>query len=103
MIMNNIDLSLVLIYIIGAFLTLDAYRIIWIQFLTFSLGTLTWSTQLDQVKHSSQGGDSKNNMVYICSRHAQDQYCGFSFESLAPVLLISDYWPNDQILFQMAV
>ena len=30
MIMNNIDLSLVLIYTIGAFLTLDTYMIIWI-------------------------------------------------------------------------
>ena len=30
---------------------------------------------VDQVKHSSQGNDSKNNMIYICSRHAQDQYC----------------------------
>ena len=44
MIMNNIDLSLVFIYTIGAFLTLDAYRIILMQYLTFSLGTLTWST-----------------------------------------------------------
>ena len=71
MIMNNIDLSLVLIYTIGAFLTLDASRIIWIQFFTFSLGNLTWSTQFYQVKHDSQGGDSKHNMVYICSRHAK--------------------------------
>ena len=46
MIMNNIDLSLVFIYTIGAFITLDAYRIILMQYLTFSLGTLTWSTQL---------------------------------------------------------
>ena len=58
MIMNNIDLSLVLTYIIGALLTLDAYRIILIQFLTFSLGTLTSSTQFDQVKHGFQGSDS---------------------------------------------
>ena len=41
MITNNIDLSLVLIYTIGAFLTLDVYRIILMQYLTFSLGTLT--------------------------------------------------------------
>ena len=47
---------------------------------------------VDQVKHGSQGSDSKNNIAYICSRHAQDQYCGFSFESLALVLLISDYY-----------
>ena len=33
-------------YIIGAFVTLDAYKIIWIRFLTFNLGTLIWSTQL---------------------------------------------------------
>ena len=92
MIMNNINLSLVLIYTVAAFLTLDAYRIIWIPFLTFSLGTLTWSTQFDQVKHDSQGSDSKCNLVHICSRHAHDQYCGFSFESLALVLLISDYY-----------
>ena len=90
--MNNIDLSLVLIYNIGAFLTFTAYRIIWIQYLTFSLGSLTWSTQFDQVKHSSQGSDSKNNMAYICSRDAQDQFHGFSFESLAPDLLINDYY-----------
>ena len=47
---------------------------------------------VDQVKHSSQGSDSKFNLVYICSRHAEDQYCGFSFESLAPGLLKSDYY-----------
>ena len=34
----------------------------------------------------------KYNMVYICSRHAKDQYCGFSFESLALVLQKSDYY-----------
>ena len=34
----------------------------------------------------------KYNMVYICSRHAQDQYCGFSFESLAPILQKNDYY-----------
>ena len=84
--MNNIDLNLVLIYNIETFFTLDTYRIIWIQFLIFSLGTLTWSTQFDQVKHSSQGSDSKYNMVYICSRHTQDKYCIFGFKSLALVL-----------------
>ena len=47
---------------------------------------------VDQVKHGSQGSDSKNNMIHVYSRHAQDQYCGFSFESLAPVLMISDYY-----------
>ena len=46
MIMNIIDLSLVLIYTIGEFITMDVYRIILMQYLTFSLGTLTWSTQL---------------------------------------------------------
>ena len=46
---------------------------------------------VDQVKHGSQGSDSKN-MAYICSRLAQDQYCGSSFESLAPDLMISDYY-----------
>ena len=47
---------------------------------------------IDQVNHSSQGSDSKNNMIYICFRHAKNQYYGFSFESLAPVLLISGYY-----------
>ena len=47
---------------------------------------------VDQVKHGSLGSDSENNMVYICSKHAQDQYCGFSFESLALDLMISDYY-----------
>ena len=47
---------------------------------------------VDQVKHGFQGNDSKNNNAYICPRHAQDQYCGFNFESLAPVLLKSDYY-----------
>ena len=47
---------------------------------------------IDQVKHGSQGSDSKTNMDYICFRHAQDQYYGFRFESLAPDLLISDYY-----------
>ena len=46
----------------------------------------------DLVKHGSQGHDSKNNMIYICSRHAQNRYYGFSFESLAPILLLSDYY-----------
>ena len=46
----------------------------------------------DQVKHGSQGSDSKNNLVYICSKHAQDQYCGLSFQSLALDLMISDYY-----------
>ena len=44
------------------------------------------------IVNSSQGSDSKYNMVYICSKHAQDQYRGFSFESMASVLLISDYY-----------
>ena len=34
----------------------------------------------------------KYNMVYICSKHAQDQYCGFIFDSLASDLTISDYY-----------
>ena len=92
MIMNNIDLSLVLIYTIGAFLTLDVYKIILMQYLTFNLGTLTWSTQLTKSSTVPKAVTQKNNMVYICSRTAQDQYCGFSFESLAPVLLKSDYY-----------
>ena len=46
----------------------------------------------DQVKHGSQGSDSKNNITYMCSKHAQDQYCGFSFESLSPDLMSSDYY-----------
>ena len=58
-----------------------------LQFWYFDLVNL-----VDQVKHGSQGSDSENNMVYICFRHAQDQYYGFSFESLALVLLISDYY-----------
>ena len=47
---------------------------------------------IDQVNHGSQGSDSKNNNTYICSRHAQDQYCDLSFLRLAPVLQISDYY-----------
>ena len=47
---------------------------------------------VNQVKHSSQGNDSKNNIAYICPKHAQDQYCGFSFQSLALDLMISDYY-----------
>ena len=62
--------------------------------LTGSYGySISPSVWVDQVKHGSQGSDSENNMGYICSKHAQDQYYGFSFESLAPVLLISDYYP----------
>ena len=34
----------------------------------------------------------KYNMVYICSKHAQDQYCILSFKSLASVLYKSDYY-----------
>ena len=33
-------------YTIGAFLTLDACRIIWVQYITSNLGTWTWSTLL---------------------------------------------------------
>ena len=47
---------------------------------------------VDQVKHGSQGSDSANNMVYICSRHAKHQYYGLGFEILAPYLQISDYY-----------
>ena len=56
------------------------------------LGYFDLVNSVDQVKHGSQGNDSKNNMVYICSKHAQNQYCSFSFESLAPDPLISDYY-----------
>ena len=45
---------------------------------------------VDQVKHGSQGSDSKNNNDYICSRRAQHQYYGLSFQSLALDLMISD-------------
>ena len=34
---------------------------------------------VDQVKHGSQGSDSKNKSGYIYSRHAQDKNYGFSF------------------------
>ena len=68
------------------------YRIILIQFLTFSLGTLTWSTQLTKSITVPKAVTKKKNMIYICSKHAQDQYYGFSFENLAPILLISDYY-----------
>ena len=47
---------------------------------------------VDQVKHDSQGSDSKNSIAYICSRHAQDQYYGFSFQSLASDCIIIDYY-----------
>ena len=58
----------------------------------FQFGYFDLVNPVDQVKHGSQGSASKNGMVYICSRHAQDQYYGFSFESLALDLLISDYY-----------
>ena len=79
-------------YIIGSLLTLDAYKIILIQYLTLILGTLTWSTQLTKSITVPKAVTQKSNMIYICSRHAQDQYYGFNFENLAPVLLISDYY-----------
>ena len=47
---------------------------------------------VDQVKNGSQGSDSKNNNAYICSKHAQDQYCIFSFQRLAPDCMINDYY-----------
>ena len=47
---------------------------------------------VNEDKQGSEGSDSKYNMVYICSRHAQDQYYSFSFESLAPFLMISAYY-----------
>ena len=47
---------------------------------------------IDQVKHGSQGNGSENNIVCICSRHAQYQYSSFRFESLALDLLINDYY-----------
>ena len=55
-------------------------------------GYFDLANPVDQVKHSSQGSDSKNNNAYICSRHAQDQYCDLSFQSLALDLMISDYY-----------
>ena len=35
---------------------------------------------------------TKINSAYISSRHAQDQYCSFSFQSLALVFMINDYY-----------
>ena len=49
-------------------------------------GYFAWSTQLTKSITFPKAVTQKYNMVYICSKHAQDQYCGFSFESLAPVL-----------------
>ena len=63
MIMNNIDLSLVLIYTMGAFLTLDAYRIIMMQYLTFSLGTLTSSTHLTKSNTIPKAVTKKTTML----------------------------------------
>ena len=47
---------------------------------------------IDQVKHGSQGNESKNNSAYSYSIHAQDQYCGFNFGSLTTNFMISDYY-----------
>ena len=34
----------------------------------------------------------KHNCAYIYSKHAQDQYYGFNFQSLALDLMINDYY-----------
>ena len=62
------------------------------QYLTLILGTLTWSTQLTESITVPKIVTQKSNMVYICSKNSQDQYYGISFESLALVLLKSDYY-----------
>ena len=62
------------------------------QYLTLILGTLAWSTQLTKSITVPKAMTKKYNMVYICYRHAQDQYCGFNFESLASVLQKSYYY-----------
>ena len=86
MIMKNIDLSLVLIYTIGAFLTLDAYRVILMQYLTFSLGILTWSTQLTKSNTVPKAMTTKINNAYICSKHAQDHYYNLNFHQMVTVI-----------------
>ena len=57
----------------------------------FQFGYFDLVNTVDQVKHGSQGSDYKFGSAYICSRHAQDQYYGFSF-SLASDCMISDYY-----------
>ena len=71
---------------------MDGRRIILIGYLTLILGTFTWSTQLTKSITVPKVVTKKYNMAYICSKHAQDQYCILSFESLAPVLQKSDYY-----------
>ena len=59
MIINNIDLSLVLVYTIRAFLTLDAYRIILMQYLTFSLGTVITQSVATHLRYPIRDGRGK--------------------------------------------
>ena len=83
---------MVFVYTIGAFLTLDAYTIILVQDLTSSLDTVTWSTQLTKSNMVPKEVTQKIDIAYIYYRHAQDQYRSFSFQNLAPDLLINDYY-----------
>ena len=89
--MNNIDLSLVLIYTIGAFLTLDAYRVILMQYLTFSLGTLTRSTQLTKSSTVPNAMTQKTWLIFVPDM-PRTNTAVFSIESLALDLMINDYY-----------
>ena len=71
---------------LGAFLTLDACRFNSVQYFTFSLGILTWSTQLTKSNTIPKVVTTKIDSGYICSRHAQDQYCSLSFHQMVTII-----------------
>ena len=76
----------------GAVLTLDACMFSSVQYLSFSLGILTWLTQLIKSNMFPNAVTTKVKNDYIFSKHAQDQYSSFSFEILAPYFMINDYY-----------
>ena len=71
---------------LGVILILNACWIISVHYLTFSLGTLTRSTQLTESNTVPKAMTTKINNGYIFSRYAEDQYCSLSFHQMVTVI-----------------
>ena len=52
----------------------------------FRFGYFDLVNPVDQVKHGSQGNGYKFDSAYICSSHAQDQYCILSFHQMVTII-----------------
>ena len=87
-------LSLVLLYTIGAFFTLDAYKIIWIQYLTFNFDTLTWSTQLTKSSMVPKAVTQKTTWSIVVPNMPKTN-TAVSVLTVTPILLKSYYYRSD--------